>query len=92
MELKQYLGIARCQSTKLNVQIAHMSTARMLHAMFNLYKNNNGLWILGELFRNQRQRINDIATVDFCWLQIEEVILWITEVIRGAENVIVKEP
>ncbi|MCH2207733.1 MAG: hypothetical protein MK132_17905 [Lentisphaerales bacterium] len=59
--------------------------------MFSLYKNNNDLWILGELFRNQRQRINDIATVDFCWLQIEEVILWIAEVIGGAENVTVQE-
>ena len=63
----------------------------MIHAMFSLYKNNNDLWILGELFRNQRQRINDIATVDFCWLQIEEVILWIAEVIGGAENVTIKE-
>ena len=90
-ELKQYLGIARCQSTKFNAQIAHMSTACMLHAMLSLYKNNNDLSTLGELFRNQRQRINDIATVDYYWLQIEEVILWIAEVIGGAENVTVKE-
>ena len=68
-----------------------MSSPCLLHAMFSLYKNSNGLWLLGELFRNQRQRINDIATVDFCWRQIEEVILCIAEVIGGAENVTVQE-
>jgi hypothetical protein len=90
-DLKQYLGIARCQSNTFNAQIAHMSTACMLHAMLSLYKNNSDVSTFGVLFKNQRERINDIATVDYYWGQIEEVILWIAEIIGGADKVTVDE-
>jgi len=40
-DLKQYMGISKCQSNSFNAQIAHMSTACMLHSMFSLYKSNN---------------------------------------------------
>jgi hypothetical protein len=63
----------------------------MLHAMLSLYKNNSDVSTFGVLFKNQRERINDIATVDYYWGQIEEVILWIAEIIGGADKVTVDE-
>jgi hypothetical protein len=90
-ELKQYLGLGKCQANDFDAQIAHMTSACMLHAIIRFYQTFNRNSTFGELFAEIEDKTHQAHNLHHYWREFKEIIFLLAEILGGAENITVAD-
>lgn len=67
-ELKQYLGLNKCQSNHFEAHIAHISMAMILHQALTLKKRVENHATIGQLFRNVKSETLETTIANKLWV------------------------
>ena len=66
-EMKQYLGLNKCQSRHFEAHIAHISIAMILHQALTLKKRVENHATIGQLFRSVKNQMIEMTIVQKLW-------------------------
>ena len=90
-ELKQYLGLGKCQANDFDAQIAHMTLVCMLHSIIRFYQAFNSEQSFGEIFTHVEDSAHRAQNLNCYWTEFEQTILWLAEILGGAERITVSD-
>lgn len=90
-EMKQLLGLGKCQANDFASQIAHTTCVLIAHAILSDCKYRENLKSLGDLFKGIEQQYMELLTIDKILILFENLLISISEELGGIKTVTVEE-
>ena len=78
-EMKQYLGLNKCQSRNFDAHIAHISLAMILHTALTLKKRVDCHQTMGQLFREVKSELIELTIAQRLWKLFVNIIHKLTD-------------
>lgn len=78
-EMKQYLGLEKCQSRDFDAHIAHVTIAMILHTALTLKKRVDNHQTMGEIFREIKSDMLEMTIAQRLWKLFVNIIRKLTD-------------
>jgi len=78
-EMKQYLGMEKCQSRNFNAHIAHLTLGCMTYLALALKKRSDNHQTLGQLFRSVKSDLIELTIAQRVWKWFLKIVQELTD-------------